>query len=377
MFAKKEPKKKQPSSIPLVDTVKYTKEYAALLDKRSKEFEEKIEKNTEMVEKISTEYDKIVQENEMLKNEKLMCETTTAKLQKKIDAQTNEKSDFLRLIKQQNDEMGKLKKTLFSRVEKAERQMFINNQEKDAEIAKLKADNKALNKDLNFALDSIKILGDAMNQPKTGNNNNVKEFYHQILESEEKLENEKVKHVLFIRCSSQLSTDPRENLTKHFHNALDDFKANLISKSIKKVSIVNGKPSCLRVEMMSKYANDILTLLGDNMELLEENGLFAKPFTTKETTLKKEILQKMSTKIKDSLEIQHVSVQIFNLTANLMIKYADQADFKKMTYLEAMRTFGHFLANEEAFITRIFRQLGGSHSNLKKSAIFLLPTPED
>ena len=376
MFAKKEPKKKQPSSIPLVDTVKYTKEYAALLDKRSKEFEEKIEKNTEMVEKISTEYDKIVQENEMLKNEKLMCETTTAKLQKKIDAQTNEKSDFLWLIQKQNDEIDNLKETLFSRVENAERQMFINNQEKDAEIAKLKADNKALNKDLNFALDSIKILGDAMNQPKTGNNNNVKEFYHQILESEEKLENEKVKHVLFIRCSSQLSTDPRENLKKHFHNALDDFKANLIGKSIKKVSIINGKSSCLKVEMMPKSANDMLTILGDNIKLLEENGLFAKPFTTKETSLKKEILQKLSTKIKDS-EYPHVSVPIFNLTANLMIKHASETEFKKMTYLEAMKNFGPFFASEEAFIRRIFYQMGGSHSNLKKSAIFLLPVVED
>ena len=81
----------------------------------------------------------------------------------------------------------------------------------------------------------------------------------------------------------------------------------------------------------------------------------------------------MATKIKNSLKFQHVSVPTFYPMANLMIKRSNEDEFENMTYLEAMEIFGHFIESEEAFITRIFRQIGGSHSNLKKSAIFLLP----
>ena len=381
MFSKKEPTKKTSGSgLNLVDTVCQTRDYVAMLFNKIKELEEKVQMISSEKEKNKGFLEEKVEKME-LENEKLLWTNNQVlfnnqELQKKVEALTNENSDMKRLIQVQDDEIIRVEELMHSKVETAERQIFINMQEMKAEIDNLKGDNKALNKDLNFALESIKIMGDALDQPKMGDNNNVKDFHHQLLESEEKLENEKLKNVLFIRCPSQLSTDPRENLEKHFHNALDDFKANLIGKSIKKVSIINGKSSCLKVEMMPKSANDMLTILGDNIKLLEENGLFAKPFTTKETSLKKEILQKLSTKIKDS-EYPHVSVPIFNLTANLMIKHASETEFKKMTYLEAMKNFGPFFASEEAFIRRIFYQMGGSHSNLKKSAIFLLPVVED
>ena len=198
------------------------------------------------------------------------------------------------------------------------------------------------------------------------------EYHHKAIEAQEEVENQNLKKFLFLRTNNFRKGKSAKKQLLDIIGTLGESKARLAKEGILNVCLITGRSSCFKIEVHKDYISEVNTLISDNRKRLEQNNVFLKPFSTKETRLKREVLIKMASKLKQSNLVSDAFSTRFTSLATLITKKINEDSSVALNYLEAMREYGHLLRNETSFRTRMHRKLGHKMSILHKTAILLL-----